>query len=174
MFQIGFRLAKYLGQTKVIGVNYFESTSQSLLSAGENIGRYQDALAEFRNTGRGITKEFLQGGLSIADFLMELNRPDKVKMSHRLLYNTPAYVKDGSFNSYKDLGQIDNQYIGAEFISLFYKRNLKIYSNILNAQLSDESTKILLIVGQTHVGVLQGLFRENDSYEVVDVLSYLK
>ncbi|MEM7551248.1 MAG: DUF5694 domain-containing protein [Bacteroidota bacterium] len=175
VYQIGFPLAKRNQLETVYGVDYYESVSQSLLSDGENINLFKEFLADFRNVGRSVTSRFLKGELSISEFLEILNKPDNVEMSHRLFFNIPAYVKNGSFSSYEGLQQqIDTAYAGAEFISLFYERNLKIYSNIINTQLKKRSRRIVLIIGQTHVGVLENIFENNPSFHAVSPIEYLR
>lgn len=72
-----------------------------------------------------------------------------------------------------DLGEIDEEYIGAEYITLFYNRNLKIYSNILNAQINNNGKRLIVFLGQVHVGVLQELFKNNPNYQVISPIEYL-
>ena len=67
-------------------------------------------------------------------------------LSYRAIFNFPAYVQNGDFdkegNDYRDLNSEEKKYVGAEYISLFFDRNIKIYSNILNTQLKTGSKKI--------------------------------
>ncbi|WP_418509567.1 DUF5694 domain-containing protein [Corallibacter sp.] len=63
--------------------------------------------------------------------------------------------------------------MGAEYITLFYNRNLKIYSNILNTQLALKSDKVLLIMGQLHIGILRDLLLKNPNYKVVEISEFL-
>lgn len=100
-----------------------------------------------------------------------MNKPELIKLTHRIIFNTPAYVINGEFDkngkNTVNLGTIDTNYIGAEYITLFYNRNLKIYSNILNLQLTHQPKKMLLIIGQLHVGVLKDLVEENPNFSLV-------
>ena len=172
VYQIGVQLAKKRGLQTVYGVDFYESTSQNLMKEGENLEVYQQALQFFQNKGRSITGVFLSGKMTIKEFLIELNKEENIKLSHRLLFNTPAYVRNGSFKNNDDK-EIDNEYIGVEFISLFYNRNLKIYANILSTVAKTKAKKVVLIVGQVHVGVLQELLRNNPKFKVVEVNPYL-
>ena len=178
VYQIGFNLAKQLKHEKLYCVNYYESVSQGLIANGENIDFFKNALVDFQQLGRSVVGNFLNGNSSLIEALELMNLPENISMSHKLLFNTPAYIKNGDFKTYKDLPQseknIDRQYIGAEFISLFYERNLKIYSNILNEQLNSGGKRILFITGQVHVGVLQELFKNNENYKVIPVHEFLK
>ncbi len=176
VYQLAFRLAKALDLEGPKCVNHYESTSQSLLSSGSNIEKYQSALKKFQNLGRSVVGAFLQGKASLLETLLKMNLPENIALSHQLLFNIPAYVQEGEFVSYEknDKETIDKRYIGAEFISLFYERNLKIYSNILNTQMESNDQRILFITGQVHVGVLQELLGKNDHFDVIECSDLLK
>lgn len=176
-YQVGFRLAKRLGLKGVYGVDHYESTSQSLLSSGENIELFKNGLMELINTARPLKKRVQQDSLSIYDYIRTMNQDKFVDLTHNLIFNLPAYVVNGAFSengtNTVDIGEIDDSYIGAEYITLFYNRNLKIYSNILNTELKHKSNKVLLIMGQLHIGVLRDLLAHNPNYKVINALDYL-
>lgn len=178
VYQIGFQLAKQLQHETLYCVNHFESVSQELISDGHNISYYEKALKQFKFLGRDVVTKFLKGEATLMETLRIMNLPENIEMSHNMMFNTPAYVQNGEFKSYENLPEntsnIDKKYIGAEFISLFYERNLKIYSNILNEQLNSGGDRILLITGQVHVGVLQELLKKNPNFKVVEIFEYLK
>ncbi|GHA54305.1 DUF5694 domain-containing protein [Pontibacter akesuensis] len=175
VYQFAFKLARNLRHGTVYCVDYDQSTSQGLLSTGDNIELFEAGLQNFRNVSRGVTADFMDGNLTFRKFFIFLNKPEIIQLSHQQFYNLPAYVQNGSFRSYEGLDRnaIDTTQIGAEFISLFYERNLKIYSNILNTQLKHKGKRILLIMGQTHIGVLQDIIENNPAYEIVPANNYL-
>ncbi|MCC9136281.1 DUF5694 domain-containing protein [Pontibacter silvestris] len=175
IYQFGFKLAKELDHEQLYAINYYNSTSQSLLAAGQNFKTFQNGLENFQKYSRGVTTDFTDGKTTFRDFLITLNKPETIELSHYQFYNLPAYVQNGSFRSYKGLNKnaLDTTQIGAEFISLFYNRNLKIYSNILNSQLRNHGKRILLIMGQTHIGVLQDITDNNPGFEVINANTYL-
>ncbi|MPR36210.1 hypothetical protein GBK04_23395 [Cytophagaceae bacterium SJW1-29] len=176
-YQIGFRLAKMLNLETVYGIDHYESTSQSLLSSGKNIDIFKNGLLELMNTARPMKKKVQQDSLSIYDYIKTINQPKFIDLSHNLIFNLPAYVINGKFSengtNTVDIGKIDEKYIGAEYITLFYNRNLKIYSNILNAQLDHNSKRIFLIMGQLHIGVLKDLLEANPNYKIITTSEYL-
>ncbi|SOD92638.1 DUF5694 domain-containing protein [Spirosoma fluviale] len=177
-YQIGFALAKRLKHKRIYCVDHYEATSQSLLTEGTNIDLYKQALQQFQGLARPLKKQVQQDSLSVYEYIRKLNQPDMITLTHRLFYNLPALVVDGEFSktatNTMNVSHIDKRYIGAEFISLFYNRNLKIYSNALISQRQYQGKKLLLIFGQPHVGVLQELFRENPNYSLVSPLNYCK
>lgn len=176
-YQVGFRLGKMLHLDKIYGVDHYESTSQSLLESGENIELFRKGLKGLQSMVRPMKQKVQQDSLPIYDYIAFMNQPENIKLTHQLFYNMPAYVVNGDFSdsgtNTVDLGEIDEDYIGAEYITLFYNRNLKIYSNILNAQLKTQSKKLLLIMGQVHIGVLQDIIEDNPNYQIISPLKYL-
>lgn len=176
-YQVGFRLAKVNKLKGVLGIDHYESTSQSLLNNGKNFELFKKELMKLMQTARPLKKQVQQDSLSIYEYIKIMNKPEMIQMTHRLLFNLPAYVVNGKFSesgtNTVDIGSIDENYIGAEYITLFYNRNLKIYSNILNTQLEYKPKRIILIMGQLHIGVLQDLLEENPNYSIINTLEYL-
>ena len=177
-YQVGFALAKQLGLPAPRGIDYYAATSQSLLSTGHNISYFQSDLQLLQATVRPLRRLVQHDSLSLYDYLALANQPALVALSHRAIFNTPALVTNGTFSASgtntQDLGKVDTTYIGAHYITLFYNRNLKIYANILRAQQQTQARRVLVLMGQNHVGVLEELFAANPSYRVVHAASYLK
>ncbi|GAB3546615.1 DUF5694 domain-containing protein [Spirosoma fluminis] len=177
-YQIGFALAKRLKHPRVYCIDHYEATAQSLLTEGENIEGYKQALQQLQGFARPLKRQVQQDSLSIYAYIRRLNQPEIIAQTHRLFYNLPAIIINGEFSKTAtntvDISKIDKRYIGAEFISLFYNRNLKIYSNALTSQRKYQGKKLLLLFGQTHVGVLQELYQANPDYRLFSVLNYCK
>lgn len=177
-YQIGFALAKQLQLPSPKGVDYYASTSQSLLSTGTNIGAYTQDLKLLQTTARPLKALVQHDSLSLSDYLALANQPALIALVHRMQFNTPAFVMNGTFaaggTNTVDLGKVDTEYIGAHFITLFYNRNLKIYSNMLRAQQQSQAKRVLALFGLAHVGVLEELFAANPAYQVVHAATYLK
>ncbi|MBC6612875.1 hypothetical protein H8B15_18275 [Hymenobacter sp. BT507] len=177
-YQVGFALAKQLQLPSPKGVDYYAATSQSLLSTGTNIDAYTRELKQLQMTARPLKRLVQHDSLSLYNYLALVNQPEMIALVHRMQFNTPAQVMNGTFaaegTNTVDLGTVDTQYIGAHFITLFYNRNLKIYSNILRAQQQSQAPRVLVLFGVAHVGVLQELLAANPAYEVVPATRYLK
>jgi hypothetical protein len=177
-YQIGFALAKELHLPAPQGIDYAAATSQGLLSTGRNIVLFRQGLQQLQATARPLKRQVQHDSLSVYDYLALINQPALIALSHRALLNTPALVTSGTFAASgintNELGRVDTAYIGAHYITLFYNRNLKIYSNLLRAQQKSQAPRLLLIIGQTHVGVLQELLGANPAYRVVPAHTYLK
>lgn len=176
-YQLGFKLAKQLGLKDLYAANHYDYTPQSALASGDNIEYFQAALKGLQNTVRPLSTKVKNDKLSLYDYLTFMNKPELVRFTHRILFNVPAKVVNGDFTESAkqkiNMDVINHQYIGAEYIGLFYQRNLKIYSNILIGQMASGAQKILVIFGQLHIGVLQELLRENPDYQLVSPIDYL-
>jgi hypothetical protein len=177
-YQVGFVMAKQLNLPSPSCIDYYASTSQSLLSSGDNIDYFNKGLKEMQVTVRPLHRMAQHDSLSVYDYIALANHPDLVAMSHRVIFNNPAMVTNGAFSATgtntNDLGKVDTAYIGAHYITLFYNRNLKIYSNILQAQQKSKAKRVMVLLGQNHVGVQQELFALNPNYHVVPASKYLK
>jgi hypothetical protein len=177
-YQLGFALARQLGLPSPKAVDYYAATSQSLLSTGTNIGAYTQDLKLLQTTARPLRRLVQHDSLSLYEYLALINQPAIINLVHRVQFNTPAQVMHGSFaangTNTVDLGRVDTTYIGAHFITLFYNRNLKIYSNILRAQRQSQARRVLILFGAAHVGVLEELLGVNPAYQVVHASAYLK
>lgn len=174
VYQIGFRLAKLAGLRRVYGIDYYESIKQDLFEKADNLNFWKDSLAAFQLKARSFTKHFLTNEQSVSKFLNVLNQRENILMTQRLFLNSPAYLRNGSFKEEVTKAEIDRAYIGAEYISLFYERNLKIYSNILAQVERSNAERVIIIIGQVHAGVLIDLLRLNPQFMVMDALPYLK
>ncbi|MGI4870413.1 MAG: DUF5694 domain-containing protein [Janthinobacterium lividum] len=177
-YQIGFALARELHLPSPQGIDYYAATSQSLLSTGTNLAAYTNDLKLLQATARPLRTLVQHDSLSLYDYLALANQPAMIALLHRTLFNTPAQVMNGTFTAggtnTVDLGQVDTEYIGAHFITLFYNRNLKIYSNLLRAQQRSQAKRVLVLYGLAHVGVLEELLAANPAYRVVPAATYLK
>ncbi|QDA62626.1 hypothetical protein FHG12_17140 [Hymenobacter jejuensis] len=177
-YQVGFALAKELNLPAPQGVDYYAATSQNLLATGDNIDAFKQGLLKLQTTSRPLKRLVQHDSLSVYDYIALANTPTMVSLIHRVQFNTPALVTNGAFfatgTNTNDLGKVDSAYVGAHYITLFYNRNLKIYSNILRAQQKTQARRVLVMLGLAHVGVQEELVAANPDYQVVHATKYLK
>ncbi|MFC6221902.1 DUF5694 domain-containing protein [Hymenobacter artigasi] len=175
VYQLGFALGKRLGLARIQCVNAPGGTSQSILHQGQNIELYEQATARWRAFAAPIDQQLLAGASTVPQYLHTLNSPAVVQGLHTLVYRTAARVTNGTLkpDPMVDAAFINPQYVGAEFVSVLYNRDLKVYSNIVAAQLATRQSRQLLIIGVRHLGSLQGIFSTDPAYRLVDVAAYL-
>lgn len=177
-FQFGYQLARELDLPKLIGVDYYQSISNRILAEGENIGYFQNAMNTFSGLGRKADQQFKDGKWSVKDYILFLNAPQVLEWTYQTMYIVPAKVRNGKFANppvqYIDTNRISTVHIGAEYISIFYGRELKIYANIVTTQLKEKGKRILVIMGQRHAAVLTQIFEHDPAYKIVGVGEYVK
>ncbi|NJM54326.1 MAG: hypothetical protein HC846_13665 [Blastocatellia bacterium] len=98
--------------------------------------------------------------LSIVDQFILLNQPARIERDHQNYYD---YVRAGS----------GNEYFGANYLSWWYGRNMKILANII--RITDSSNdRILVIYGSGHAKLLNQFAKESSFYKVESPLKYLQ
>jgi len=175
-YQLGFAIGKRLGLERIHCVNSEGGTSQSILHEGTNIKLYQDATTEHRAYYAPTFRRWEKDSVTMAGLLSFANSRTFLEQLHTLVYRTAARVTNGTLKSdpMVDSTFIKPRYVGAEFISVIYNRDLKIYSNMVTTQMATGSKRILTIIGARHIGSLQGMFRTDPAYQVVEASKYLK
>lgn len=177
IYQLAFNSAKLLKLNNVYCVNAPGGTSQNILDNGQNIELYKKETTALRDIVREKGQQIQDGSLSLKNYVRFLNEKETVQKTYHLRYITPARVTNGTFKNpdkMVDTAFVDPQYIGAELSAIFKNRDYKIYSNIVTKQLATRSKKILLIIGQAHIGSLQNIFRDDPDYTIIDAITYLK
>ena len=177
-YQFGFQTAKAVNHKTVYGVDHYELVSSRMLKEGTNLDYFISRLDSFSNIGAVVSSKFALGKLSVKDFLIFLNDPKLLDITYQAMFVNPARVMDGKFTDppkeYINTASVDNHYIGAEYISAFYERELKIYSNIVRLQLQQPGKRMLLIMGQRHAAVLTKILANDPSFKIIPVAKVLK
>jgi len=176
-YQFGYKLAKQLNLKQIYGVDFYNGLSTRLLRDGKNIEQFNADLKSYSTLGRSLDQDLKDEKLSLKQYLLKLNAPETYQLTYYTLFISPAKVTNGSFGKVDetvDTTRIDKSHIGAEYISIFYNRELKIYSNLLSLQQAHPSKRILLIMGQRHAAVLSKILGNDPNFDVVPLSSYLK
>ena len=98
-------------------------------------------------------------GLSIVDQYIFLNQPAQIDTAHEHYFD---YVRIGR----------GKEYVGANYLSHWYGRNMKIFANLIRMTESPDD-RVLVIYGAGHVKLLNQFARESNYYEVESPLKYL-
>jgi hypothetical protein len=163
--QIGFRLAKELGHRKVYCVDwsdFWDDPSINYMKYAPTDPELDAFLKRWQsNLKKEVDAEFEKIlPLSITDQLIFLNQPDQIEKRHK---------------SYYDIMRIGRgkEYVGAGYVSWWYRRNLVIFTNII--RLTDSSTdRVLVIYGEGHTKLLTQFAKESGFYNVESPLEYLE
>lgn len=154
VFQVGFRLAKRLGLPGVKAVDAPARRFETDLT-DEEWDRRSAALVRGALSGTDWAARF--AGLYRADDSLKTVRTVRQTL---IALNDPARVRAG--HGHYLVGDLLNghpgEYFGADgFVSAWYNRNIRIYSNIVRLARGREE-RILVLIGAGHVPILQELF----------------
>ena len=163
--QIGFRLAKESGHKKVYCVDWSDFWDDPSI----NYEKYASKDAEldsflkkvYRNLKKDVDAEHEKlFTLPVIDQLVLLNQPARMEKDHQV---------------YFDLMRIGRgkEYIGANYVSWWYRRNLTILDNIIRITDSPQE-RILVIYGYGHLKLLTQFAKESGFYHVESPLKYLQ
>ena len=176
-YQFGYNLAKQLGLSHVYGVNFYQGLSTRLFKDGKNLEAFTNSLTNYSLRGRSLDEQLKERKLSLKGYLLQLNSPELYQLTYYNIYINPVRVTNGSFGKVDntvDTTRIDKEHIGAEYVSIFYNRELKIFSNILSAQQTYQGKRILVIMGQRHAASLSKLFANDPAFTLVPLSYHLK
>jgi hypothetical protein len=178
--QIGYRLAKKLNRPKVYcadadgvfdygaALDYAKSHGQEPIlkgfsgpaQAGDSVGLLIEKRVKAIEAARpAVPKRPMNNMLNL---FKVLNSPEvnQANMDGYLL--TDARVGGGT------------NYAGADLGGDYFKRNVRIYTNLLRAVDVQRDKSIVLIIGQGHVSLLKSILRYNSLFEVAEVLPLLE
>ncbi|HYP01151.1 MAG TPA: DUF5694 domain-containing protein [Pyrinomonadaceae bacterium] len=163
--QIGFRLAKELGHKKVYCVDWSDFWDDPTI----HYEKYAAKDAELDSFLKGIYRNLKTEvdaeheklfTLPVIEQLVLLNQPDRIEKSHKIYFDIMRIGRG-------------KEYIGANYVSWWYRRNLTILNNII--RLTDSpSDRVLVVYGSGHLKLLTQFAKESDFYNVESPLKYLE
>lgn len=160
---LAFEIGRLAGTKQVYGIDYKENYNYALFNSLENkvdsstYPAYHQMMQQyeidyFTKLGRKPT---------IQDLFVGINQPDYLDF----LINTNADML--TYISTKGKAE------GADEAAKFYHRNLVIFSNLNQIQVSKHD-RICIIMGATHTAILQEFMKRSPKYKLHDVFDYLK
>ena len=178
--QIGYRLAKEMGHSKVYSVDYFRSSKDNPIFRGDIDDDLidKDAFAKEHNQEHLFGSHPREPGKVIVDEDGTVwIKPEKYEpiIDMHIRLNQPAWSR-ASHRAYLHGARIGlgDQYPGANWLAhLWYARNLKIFVNITRITESADD-RILFIVGAGHIFLVQQFLEDSGDYIVEIPLKYLK
>lgn len=167
VYQIGFKLAKKLGLGRVycsdadaewFGVdldwdNYDEDTYLKSKGQYEKLNRYNyEPFYELHDSLKTVQ--------SLTAHLTMLNNPDDRLKDHQTYLTN---ILEGA----------GDNYLGADNVGRWYRRNLRIFSNAYDLTDFDEEERLLLLYGSGHVWQLRQFFMDSPDFNYVEANDYL-
>ena len=168
-FQIGFRLAHRLGLEGVCAIDAPARSLDSAMTEAE-WNRREAALTpgalsttdwDARFAALYRQDDSLKIVQSLRETLVYLNSPDRLRAGH------------GHYLVGNLLNGVVGEHFGADgFVSAWYNRNLRIYSNIARLIRSDDE-RVLVIIGAGHASILRELLLSSPAVRFVSVSEVL-
>ena len=167
-FQLGFKLAKKLGHTRIYASDAnAEWFGDSLDWDNYDAVTYLKSRGQYEKSHRYDYESFfrlsdsLKSVQSLMDYFIMTNNPQNRLKDHQ------AYLTETILE-----GAGDN-YVGADAVARWYRRNLRIFANAYDLTDFDKEDRLLLIYGAGHVWQLRQLFIDSPDYEYIEVNEYL-
>lgn len=152
--QLGFRIASELGHERVYPIDWME--------VGAATRAYGEVYEWAKANQPELFNEILQTEIfnidtnkSILEMYQVCNNPDEIKKSHEMYINMAR------------IGHV-REYVGIDWLIWWYQRNLTLFSNICRLA-SSEDDRILVIIGSSHIYLLNQFLKESNVVELVDV-----
>lgn len=160
--QIGFRLAKDLGLKNVCGVDAdlglnFNRVTQYAKSAGR-LHEYKALLAKLKRRAKAQTA-YLHAH-TVLQTLIRLNSDTFVAKSMAFYYRIAHFSRPGHWGA-------------ADLVSAWFKRNMRIYANIVNL-IDSPHARILVIIGAGHLGWLRHDFASDPTIRLRKLAEFVK
>ena len=157
IFQVGFRLGLKLEHEQIYPTDWMGNSD---MDYGEVASWAKENQPELLNEiYEGLEFPELSEGKSVIDYYKELNAPTLLNKLHKIYVNIAR------------IGELNN-YVGMNWLSWWYKRNLIMFGN-LTRLIDSKEERILLIVGGSHSTIVTKFIEESEVCEVVQPLSYL-
>ena len=177
IFQVGFRVAKLLGHKKVYQCDHPGQYGRHITAVNKYADTHgQNDILDGKRLGSSlhyndiIDEDSIVQNSTFFEYLQWINSDRTMTLSHA--YYITNFPQIGSTDYY----QYDNEktLIGAELTADWYRRNILIYTKMIN-QIDYENDKaIFLIMGADHIPIIENLFNANPYFEVVKTETWLK
>ncbi len=176
IFQVGFKVAKMLNHKKVYQCDnpgrygYLAEEAHKYANENGQMG-FVDATAKgtvIREDSR-LDEDSIIYNSTLFDYMKWINSEAVMKSSHSSYVTNLPLIGSKDYYNYED----DDTLIGAAITADWYRRNIMIYTKMIN-QLSYNEKGIFLLMGADHIPIIKHLFESNPYFEVVDVKEWLK
>ncbi|MEZ4647321.1 MAG: DUF5694 domain-containing protein [Candidatus Eisenbacteria bacterium] len=159
--QVAFPLARSAGLSTVHGINdtsqmRWDGLEAFLEEHPEEQRRFHEFLIRSQEAADERSRRLATS--SIRDFLRERNHPESLR-------SDAAFYVDAA-----GLGGV-SEHRGAEMLTSWYARNIRIFSNLCGVTETDD--RIFILIGAGHVSILRKLIGLSSRHRLVDVASYL-
>jgi hypothetical protein len=174
VYQVGYRLGKLLRQPRIFcadaggDFNYDSvvayATQHHQTELLTDLNHPKDSIGKLITARIGAIYSYYQSpqGHTLTDVILSNNTPEVIASGADLYNLVYARVGEGP------------DYPGADLGGDLYKRNMRIYTNVLRQIDFAHDKAILIYIGSGHVSFLKEIFSSSLLFEVQDVVPLLK
>ncbi len=174
IWQVAFRVARDLDHKTIYSCDHPGQYGYIYDQLEEYAGQHgQTEILNYK--GKGITQpvtnrvntDSLMKNSDLLDYLRWMNSYEVQRSSHAHYIN--LYPQIGN----TDVFRYDSNYmLGASLTVDWYRRNILIYTKMIN-QLDYSENAIFLIMGNDHIPIIRHLFESNPYFKVIDTCEWL-
>lgn len=167
VFQIGFKLAKKMGHKTI----YCSDAKAEWFGVELDWENYDsDAYLRSKDQYEKVKRYDHEPFYRYLDSLKTV----QTLSEHLAILNEPSVsLKDHQAYLVAALEGAGDNYVGADGIANWYRRNLRIYSNAFDLTDFDKEERILMVYGAGHLWQLRRLFMESPDFDYVEANDYL-
>ena len=182
IYQLGFRLGKRLGHPALYQADHpgmYSRFYREVEQYAERHGQTDILEADAAGTSRPLfminNRDERLKESTVLEYFRYLNSPEYQRLDQGWYASTFPRIGDTAppKSDAEADGKDETYFLGAELLADWYKRNIKIYANVLT-QLDYKEKRILIIYGNGHSSILRHLFESNPSFKVANTLEWLK
>ncbi|AYN03738.1 DUF5694 domain-containing protein [Flavobacterium sp. 140616W15] len=168
VYQIGFKLAKKLNHHRV----YCSDADAKWFGVNLDWDNY-DAEAYLKSKGQ-YEKTIRYDYESLYKLQDSLKTIQSLTKTLNMLNNLRGRLKDHQAYLTNILEGAGDNYLGADNVGRWYRRNLRIFSNAYDFTNFNKEERLLLIYGSGHVWLLRQFFKDSPDFEYIEANDYLK
>lgn len=167
VYQIGFKLAKKLGHNRI----YCSDADAEWFGADLDWDNYdEDAYLKSKGQYVKATRYDYEPFYKLHDSLKTIQ---SLTQTFNMLNNPDDRLKDHQAYLTDILEGAGDNYLGADNVGRWYRRNLRIFSNAYDITDFDKEERLLLIYGSGHVWQLRQFFTDSPDFDYVEPNDYL-
>jgi len=174
IWQVAFKTAKRLGHSKLYQCDNSGNFGNIYAGLEEYAGAHnQQHILAYKGKGTTepltgkINTDSLRNSVSLLEYMRWLNSREVQASSQAHYVN--VYPQIGNTDVY----HYDGDYLlGTELTADWYRRNIYIYSKMIN-QVDYSEKSIFLLMGNDHIPIIRHLFESNPYFEVMNTEEWL-
>ena len=117
-----------------------------------------------------VDEDSIMKNSTLLQYMQWINSPKVMNTSHASYIANDPQVGSTDYYNYND----DYTLVGAEITADWYRRNIMIYSKMINQVDYGKDKAIFLLMGADHIPIIKNLFDANPYFEVIETAQWLK